>query len=101
MLCLFAGIGRRQDPAAQRNIERVPPSSMQDSQVEKAPEICAQTARNDEQSKRPSRSRIGRQEHENGPPGWRGSLPLGAARYFKETASDPCGSEDPQGYLGQ
>jgi len=67
MLCLFAGIGRRQDPASRRDLERVPPSSMQDNQVEKASETCVQDARDDRQTERSSRSRIGRQKHENGP----------------------------------
>ncbi|GLQ29174.1 hypothetical protein GCM10007927_39770 [Sulfitobacter pacificus] len=38
-------------------MERVPPSSMQDNQVEKAPEICVQDACDDKQSERPSRLR--------------------------------------------
>tara|TARA_R110000851_G_scaffold218256_1_gene371185 strand:- start:846 stop:1076 length:231 start_codon:yes stop_codon:yes gene_type:complete len=69
MLCLFAGIGRRQDPAAQRDMERVPPLLMQDNQVEKASETCAGAARDVRQSERSSRSRIGRQEYEDGPRG--------------------------------
>jgi len=42
---------------------------MQDNQVEKASETCVQDARDDRQTERPNRSRIGRQEHENGPRG--------------------------------
>ena len=32
---------------------------------------------------------------------WRGLRRLRASRSWYETVSDPCGSEDPQGYLGQ
>ena len=66
MMCVFADNGRRQDPALQRAMERVPPTSMQDNQVERASEACVQDARDDRQTERLSRSRIGRQEHENG-----------------------------------
>ena len=33
--------------------------------------------------------------------GWRESHPQRESRCFREIAGDPCGSEDPQGYLGQ
>jgi len=50
-------------------MERVPPSSMQDNQVEKTSETCVQDARDDRRTGRSSRSRVGRQEHEDGPRG--------------------------------
>ena len=52
--------------ASRCDMDQVSALSMQGNQVEKASETCAQASPNDEQSERPSRFRIGGQEHENG-----------------------------------
>lgn len=82
-------------------MEPVPPSSMQDNQVEKASETCVQNARDDRQTERSSRSQIERLEHENGPPGMARVMPVEGVTKLQRDDVNPCGPEDPQGCLGQ
>ena len=73
---------------------------MQGNQVEKASETCVHDARDDRQTKRSSRSRIGRQEHETGQRGMARIIPSEGGTMLQSDGVRPLRIRIPAGVAG-
>ena len=101
MLCLFAGneVYSRPLRGAAWNGSR--PLRCRTTTSNELPKLVFKTHATTSSQRARAGYGSGAENTKNARAGWRGSRPFRASRSVKETTSDPCGSEDPQGSLGQ